>query len=136
MRSWPNQLFINGEWVNSASGKTWSVVNPATGETLADVALADAVDVDRAVTAARRAFDGGEWPQMDPLLRGRLLFRLAERIRESLDDLAMTDTLNIGKPIRDTLGFDAPVSADLFETLRRPARQNCREVLRDVRRTT
>src|ERR1700733_9100661 len=93
MRSWPNQLFINGEWVNSASGKTWSVVNPATGQTLAEVALADAVDVDRAVTAARRAFDGGEWPQMDPLLRGRLLFRLAERLRESLHDLAMTDTL-------------------------------------------
>lgn len=116
MRSWPNQLFINGEWVNSASGKTWSVVNPATGETLAEVALADAVDVDRAVTAARRAFDGGEWPQMDPLLRGRLLFRFAERIREAIDDLAMTDTLNIGKPIRDTLGFDAPVSANLFET--------------------
>jgi acyl-CoA reductase-like NAD-dependent aldehyde dehydrogenase len=116
MRSWPNQLFINGEWVNSVSGKTWSVVNPATGETLADVALADAVDVDRAVTAARRAFDAGEWPQMDPLLRGRLLFRLAERIRGSLEDLAMTDTLNIGKPIRDTLGWDAPVSAEMFET--------------------
>jgi acyl-CoA reductase-like NAD-dependent aldehyde dehydrogenase len=116
MRTWPNQLFINGEWVNSASGKTWSVVNPATGETLTDVALADAADVDRAVIAARQAFDDGEWPRMDPLLRGRLLFRLAERIRSALDDLAMTDTLNIGKPIRDTRGFDAPVSADLFET--------------------
>lgn len=116
MQSWPNQLFINGEWVDSASGKTWSVVNPATGKTLTDVALANDVDVDRAVMAARRAFDGGEWPRMDPLLRGRLLFRLADRIRESLDDLAMTDTLNIGKPIRDTLGWDAPVSADLFET--------------------
>lgn len=115
-RSWPNQLFINGEWVNSASGRTWSVVNPATGETLTDVALADAVDVDRAVAAARRAFDGGAWPQMDPLARGRLLYKLAERIRESLDDLAMTDTLNIGKPIRDTLGWDAPVAAELFET--------------------
>lgn len=116
MQSWPTQLFINGEWVDSASGETWSVVNPATGDKLADVALANATDVDRAVLAARRAFDEGEWPRMDPLLRGRLLFRLAERIRESLDDLAMTDTLNIGKPIRDTLGWDAPVSADLFET--------------------
>lgn len=115
-RSWPNQLFINGEWVNSASGRTWSVVNPATGETLTDVALADAADVDRAVAAARHAFDGGAWPQMDPLARGRLLYKLAERIRESLEDLAMTDTLNIGKPIRDTLGWDAPVAAELFET--------------------
>lgn len=116
MQAWPKQLFIDGEWVDSASGKTWSVVNPATGEKLADVALADAADVDRAVTAARRAFEHGEWPAMDPLHRGRLLFRLAERIRASLEDLAMTDTLNIGKPIRDTLGWDAPVSADLFET--------------------
>ena len=116
MRAWPNRLFINGEFVSSVSGKTWSVVNPATGKTLADVALADAADVDRAVTAARRAFDEGEWPRMDPLLRGRLLYRLAERIRESVNDLAMTDTLNIGKPIRDSLGFDAPVTADLFET--------------------
>lgn len=116
MLSWPNQLFIDGEWVDSVSGRTWSVVNPANGETLTDVALADAVDVDRAVKSARRAFDEGEWSRMDPLQRGRLLFRLAERIRESLADLAMTDTLNIGKPIRDTLGWDAPVAADLFET--------------------
>lgn len=116
MPSWPNQLFIDNQWVDAASGKTWSVVNPATGETLTNVALADAVDVDRAVKAARKAFDEGEWSRMDPLLRGRLLFRFAERIRASIEDLAMTDTLNIGKPIRDTLGWDAPVSADLFET--------------------
>lgn len=116
MRAWPNRLFINGEWVNSVSGKTWSVVNPATGETLTEVALADAVDADRAVQAARRAFDEGEWPRMDPLQRGRLLYKFAERIRASLEDLAMTDTLNIGKPIRDTLGWDAPVAAELFET--------------------
>jgi aldehyde dehydrogenase (NAD+) len=116
MPSWPNQLFINGEWVDSVSGRTWSVVNPATGETLANVALADATDVDRAVAAARRAFTDGEWPRMDPLHRGRLLFRLAERIRASLEDLAMADTLNVGKPIRDTRGFDVPVAADLFES--------------------
>src|SRR5262249_27601624 len=54
--------------------------------------------------------------RMDPLQRGRLLFRLAERVRNSLDDLAMTDTLNIGKPIRDTRGFDIPCAADLFES--------------------
>ncbi|MBN8627422.1 MAG: aldehyde dehydrogenase [Planctomycetes bacterium] len=116
MASWPNQLFIDNKWIDGASGKTWSVVNPATGETLANVALAEAADVDRAVTAARRAFDEGEWRRMDPLHRGRLLYKFAERIRASLDDLAMTDTLNIGKPIRDTRGWDAPVSADLFET--------------------
>jgi len=116
MISWPDKMFIDGKWVNSLSGRTWSVVNPATGKPLADIALADASDVDLAVTAARRAFDEGEWPRMDPLHRGRLLFRLAERIRNSADDLAMTDTLNIGKPIRDTLGFDIPCAADIFES--------------------
>jgi len=116
MPSWPNQMFINGKWVDSTSRRTWSVVNPATGQPLADVALANAADVDLAVTAARQAFDDGQWPRMDPLHRGRLLFRLAERIRNSLEDLAMTDTLNIGKPIRDTLGFDIPCAADLFES--------------------
>ena len=116
MPSWPHQLFIDGVWSDSQSGRTWSVTNPATGKELARVALADATDVDRAVQAARRAFDEGEWPRMDPLKRGRLLFRLAERIRENLNDLAMTDTLNVGKPIRDTLGFDVPCAADLFES--------------------
>lgn len=116
MLSWPSQMYLDGKWVDSVSGETWKVVNPATGEPLADVALANAEDVHLAVTAARRAFDEGEWPRMDPLLRGRLLFRLAERIRASMHDLAMTDTLNIGKPIRDTLGFDIPCAADLFES--------------------
>src|SRR5262249_54661730 len=116
MPAWPNQMFIDGKWVRSVSGKTWSVVNPSNNEPLADVALANAEDVHLAVTAARRAFDEGEWTRLDPLVRGRLLFRLAERIRGSLHDLALTDTLNIGKPIRDTLGFDVPCAADLFES--------------------
>lgn len=116
MPSWPNQMFIDGKWVDSVSGKTWPVINPANDERLADVALANAEDVDRAVRAARRAFDDGEWPRMDPLLRGRLLFRLAERVRGAMNDLAMADTLNIGKPIRDTLGFDIPCAADLIES--------------------
>ncbi len=107
MITWPHQLFIDGVWCDSESGRTWSVTNPATGTELANVALADAADVNRAVIAARRAFDEGEWPRMDPLHRGRLLFRLAERIRENLSDLAMTDTLNVGKPIRHVV--DIPV---------------------------
>lgn len=116
MPVWPQQLFIDGVWCDSRSKRTWTVTNPANGKELAQVALADASDVDHAVKAARRAFDVGEWPRMDPLHRGRLLFRLAEKIRENLEDLAMTDTLNVGKPIRDTRGFDIPCSADLFES--------------------
>jgi acyl-CoA reductase-like NAD-dependent aldehyde dehydrogenase len=116
MQLWPHQLFIDGTWCDSNSGRTWSVTNPATGAELASVALANSSDVDRAVGAARRAFDDGEWPRMDPLQRGRCLYRLAELIRASLEDLAMTDTLNVGKPIRDTRGFDVPCAADLFES--------------------
>lgn len=113
---WPTKLYINGQWLSSSSGKTLPITNPATGDTLADVALAEGEDVDRAVKAARVAFDEGPWPRMDPLARGRMLFKLAERIRERADDLALTDTLNIGKPIRDTRGFDIPCAADLFES--------------------
>lgn len=110
------QLYIDGAWTDGTGGRTWAITNPATGEHLADVAVAAAEDVDRAVRAARRAFDEGPWPQMDPLARGRMLHQLAERIRGRLEDFAMTDTLNVGKPIRDTRGFDVPCAADLFES--------------------
>lgn len=110
------QLYIDGDWTDGSSGRTWTVTNPATGESLAEVAVADPEDVDRAVRAARRAFDDGPWPRMDPLERGRLLYQLAQRIRQQLEEFAMTDTLNIGKPIRDTRGFDVPCAADLFES--------------------
>jgi len=110
------QLYIDGAWHDGAAGRTWTVTNPATGQPLADVALAEAADVDRAVQAARRAFDEGPWPRLDPLARGRMLYQLAQRIRERLDEFALTDTLNVGKPIRDTRGFDVPCAADLFES--------------------
>ena len=116
MPNWPHQLFIDGKWVDGTSRRTWSVVNPANGEELASVAVADQIDVEAAVAAARRAFDEGPWPRLDPLDRGRLIFRLAEAIRAHLEDLAVTDTLNVGKPIRDTRGFDVPCAADLFES--------------------
>ena len=70
----------------------------------------------RAVTAARKAFDDGPWPRLDPLERARYLWHIAEKIRAKARDLSMTDTLNIGKPIRDTAGWDTPVSAELFES--------------------
>ena len=114
--TWPTKLYINGGWEEPSAGRTLAVNNPATGRKLADVALADAGDVDRAVKAARHAFDEGPWPRMDGLERGRLLYKLAERIRERADDLALTDTLNVGTPIRDTAGFDIPAGADLFES--------------------
>jgi acyl-CoA reductase-like NAD-dependent aldehyde dehydrogenase len=109
-------MYIGGKWVNGSGGKTMPVINPATGEKLTDVAVADAVDVDRAVAAARKAFDEGPWPWMDPLDRGRYLWRMAEALQKRAEEFSMTDTLNIGKPIRDTRGWDTPVSVQLFES--------------------
>lgn len=116
MPAWPEKMYIDGKWVDGHSSTSWTITNPATREPLAEIAMADASDVDLAVKAARRAFDEGEWRRMDGLERGRLLFKLAERVRETAEDLAMTDTLNIGKPIRDTLGFDIPCGADMLES--------------------
>lgn len=110
------QLYINGVWTDGTGHRTWAVTNPATGEHLEDVAVASAEDVDLAVRAARRAFDDGPWPRLDPLARGRMLQQLAQQIRVRLEDFAMIDTLNVGKPIRDTRGFDVPCAADLFES--------------------
>ena len=69
----PRQLFINGQWVDAASGKTFATPNPATGETLANVAEGDAEDIDRAVRAARRAFEDGPWGKMTASERGRII---------------------------------------------------------------
>jgi acyl-CoA reductase-like NAD-dependent aldehyde dehydrogenase len=116
MIDWPDKLFIAGDWQAGTGGPDWPVVNPATGAVLAHVATAGTADVDRAVQAARTAFDDGPWPWLDPLERGRALARLAALIRRDAEQLAMTDTLNVGKPIRDTRGFDVPCAADLFES--------------------
>jgi acyl-CoA reductase-like NAD-dependent aldehyde dehydrogenase len=109
-------LYIDGAWTQGTGRRGWTVTNPATGERIAEVAVASAEDVDLAVRAARRAFDDGPWPRLDPLVRGRMLQQLAASIRTRLEDFAMIDTLNVGKPIRDTRGFDVPCAADLFES--------------------
>jgi phenylacetaldehyde dehydrogenase len=70
----PRKLLIDGAWVNAASGKTFPVYDPSTGEVIVQVAEADAADVDKAVKAARKAFDEGPWPRMSPSERGRALW--------------------------------------------------------------
>ncbi len=106
------QAFVDGEYVDAASGATFDCVNPATGETLAAVAACDAEDVDRAVAGARRAFESGAWSRSAPRERKRVLRRLAELIDEHRDELALTETLDTGKPIRDSRGVDLPLSAE------------------------
>ena len=103
--SWPTKLYIDGQWTPSSSNKSMPLTNPANGERLTEVALAGADDIDRAVKAARRAFDEGPWPRLDPLERGRYLYKISEVLRQRIEDFALTDTLNVGKPIRDTRGL-------------------------------
>jgi aldehyde dehydrogenase (NAD+) len=93
------KLLINNRWVPSESGKTFATVNPSTGEEICQVAEADAADVDKAVQAARRAFDQGPWKKMRASERGRLLHRLADLIEQNAEQLARLETLDNGKPL-------------------------------------
>ncbi len=106
------QCFIDGKWVDAASGKTFATINPATEEVVAEVAEGDAADVDLAVAAARRAFDSGPWRTMDARDRGRLMYRLADLLEEEADQLAALETLDNGKPISDSRAADIPLVID------------------------
>jgi len=106
------QCFIGGKWQPSKSGKTFETINPATEEVIAEVAEGDAADVDLAVKAARAQFETGEWSKMDARDRGRLMNKLADLIEEEIDELAALETLDNGKPIRDSRAADLPLTID------------------------
>jgi aldehyde dehydrogenase (NAD+) len=108
------QLFIDGKWVDAESGKTFETPNPATGATLAEVAEADKADVDKAVAAARRAFEG-KWSKMSARDRGRLLYKLSQLIEEHSAELAALETADNGKPIRESMYVDLPQVVENFE---------------------
>ena len=108
------KMFIDGKWVPSHSGETWDVINPANQEVIARVPLADEEDTRMAIDAARRAFDKGPWKRMTQVDRGKLLFELARAIREKTEELAYIETLNSGKPIRESR-YDISDTADCFE---------------------
>jgi len=108
------QMFINGEWVDAASGKTFETPNPATGETLARVTEGDAEDINRAVRAARTAFESGPWSRMTPSERGRIIWRIGDLILEHVDELAQLESLDNGKPFLVAQAADVPLAADLF----------------------
>ena len=110
----PRQLFIDGQWTDAASGETFETPNPATGETLARVAEGGAEDIDRAVRAARRAFEEGPWGRMTPSERGRIIWRIGDLILEHTDELAQLESLDNGKPFAVAQAADIPMSADLF----------------------
>jgi len=108
------QMYINGEFVESKSRKHFPVVDPSTEEILAEVPDADEKAVDRAVAAAKAAFDSGAWPQTTAQERGRILFRLAERVRKEAPALAELEARNSGKPIVEA-EYDINDVATCFE---------------------
>src|SRR6476659_7856378 len=111
----PHNLLIDGEWVEAASGQTFATINPATEETLAEVAHGQAEDIERAVRAARRAFDDDSpWRRMNASDRGRIIWRISELIEEHADELAMLECLDNGKPYTVARAADVPLAADLF----------------------
>jgi phenylacetaldehyde dehydrogenase len=105
-------MLINGKWVNAASGKTFPTYNPATGEILAHVAEGDKEDVDRAVAAARAAFDKGPWRKLAPSERARLMWRLADLLEKHAEEFAQLESLDQGKPITLARVADLPTSID------------------------
>jgi len=106
------QMLINGKWVDAASGKTFPTYNPATGEVLAQVAEGDKEDVDRAVAAARAAFDKGPWRNITPSERGRVIWKLADLLEKHAEEFAQLECLDQGKPLGLTRMVDIPTSID------------------------
>ena len=106
------RLFIEGEYVDAADGGRFATVNPADGEVVAEMAAGTSKDVDRAVAAARRAFKSGAWSKLAPRARMAVLYRFAELIDEHAEELAVLETLDMGKPIADVVNVDLPAVCD------------------------
>jgi phenylacetaldehyde dehydrogenase len=110
----PRKMLIDGKWVAAASGKTFPVYNPATGEVLAQVAEGEKEDINRAVAAARKAFDSGPWRRMSPSQRGRLITKLADLLEAHTEEFAQLESLDNGKPLTVARAADVPLAVDQF----------------------
>jgi acyl-CoA reductase-like NAD-dependent aldehyde dehydrogenase len=108
-------LYIDGRFRPAAAGETFDAISPVDGRLLARVAAGDAADVDAAVTSARAAFARGDWSGRAPKARKAVLLRLAELIRAHGEELALTETLDMGKPIADALAVDVPSTANSIQ---------------------
>src|SRR6476646_3339600 len=105
----PRKMLIGGHWVAAASGKTFATLDPATGEVLAHVAEGDKQDIDRAVGAARAAFDTGPWRRMTASERGRIIWKIGDLLDQHLEEFAMLESLDNGKPLSVARGADLPL---------------------------
>lgn len=110
----PHKMLIGGHWRSSASGNSFPVINPATGLVLTHVAEGEKEDINRAVAAARKAFEDGPWVRMSPSDRGRLLWKLADLIETHAEEFAEIESLDNGKPLSVARVVDVPLSADIF----------------------
>ncbi|MEX0279541.1 MAG: aldehyde dehydrogenase [Ruegeria sp.] len=113
--SFRGQAFIDGKFTDAASGKTFDSINPATGSVLTQVAECDEEDINRAVAAGRTAFEDGRWSRMAPGDRKAVMLKLADLIRENLEEMALLDSLDMGKLVTDAAAIDAPGSAHFFQ---------------------
>jgi len=114
IRGRSRRMLIDGKWVEAASGKTLTTYDPATEEPLAEVPAGEKEDVDRAVRAARRAFESGPWRRMTPSERGRALWKLADLIEARTEEFAQLETLDNGKPLTVARVADIPLVVDHF----------------------
>ncbi|MBV9230127.1 MAG: aldehyde dehydrogenase family protein [Chloroflexi bacterium] len=112
--SQPRPMLIDGKWVQAASGKTFPVYNPATGEVMAHVAEGDKEDIERAVTAARKAFESGPWRDMTPSERGRMVWKLADLLEAHADEFAQLEALDNGKSVVVAKAADVALAVDIF----------------------
>jgi phenylacetaldehyde dehydrogenase len=108
------KMLINGKWVDSASGKTFPTYNPATGEVLSNIAEGDKEDIDRAVKAARAAFETGPWSKISPSERGQMIWRLGDLLQKHLEEFAQLESLDNGKPLKIARVADLPLAIDHF----------------------
>lgn len=111
------KLFIDGEFVDAVSGKTFKTIDPRTGEVIAEVAEADKADVDIAVKAARKAFDDGPWPRLTGYARSQVLCKFADLMEKHLEELAALETFDNGKPLDISRHGDVPYSASVVRSL-------------------
>ena len=115
------QLFINGKYVNSISGRTMPVINPSTKEEIIQVSEAGTDDIDAAVSAARNAFDNGPWTEYSAKDRSRILYKISDLIERDFDTLAALETLDNGKPISSSRG-DVGLAIEYFRYMSALAR--------------
>ncbi len=109
-----HRMYVNGRFVTAASGKAFPVYNPSTGDVITNVPEAEAEDVNRAVLAARRAFDDGPWTRMSPSERGRLLWKLGDLLEKHTDEFAEIESVDNGKPYAVARVADVPLAVDMF----------------------